>query len=150
MPRLCTMAVNEWETMTAVYYQFSKISMHVTGQKSCGRSHLHISIFLPQQCYWLQKNHRRTLSYDWSLYTTPCLTQCNPHFSLFWGPSPTHPSHPMKSILRQNRLKKNTIWLTFWVNKIFYNHSSNFSFNYDTTPFKMFLNLRHTRSFSPK
>jgi len=55
----------------------------------------HTSIFLHEQCYWLTKNHRHTLSYDWSLYTTlteECLTQCNPHFSLFSSPPP--PSHP--------------------------------------------------------
>jgi len=33
------MDVNDWKTITAVYYQFSHISMHVTHQKSCGRRH---------------------------------------------------------------------------------------------------------------
>jgi len=35
------MDMNEWKSITAVYYHFSKISMHVIHQKSYGRD-IHI------------------------------------------------------------------------------------------------------------
>jgi hypothetical protein len=44
--------------------------MHVNGPNAYSRSHIHMSMFLTQHCYWLIINCSCTLSHNWSSYTT--------------------------------------------------------------------------------
>jgi len=57
IPCLCIMQVkqhqNKFWTITAVYYQFWRISMHAIGQKACDMTHLHIRTFVTHHYYWL-------------------------------------------------------------------------------------------------
>lgn len=56
-------------TIAIVYYQFRRVGVHVIDQKAHGKSHLHISMFLTQYCYWLIMDHGCKPPFDWSLYT---------------------------------------------------------------------------------
>jgi hypothetical protein len=66
------------QTIIAVYYWFSRVSMVVIVNKLMagfiytqvhpGRPHLHISTSVTEQCYWMVMNREGKLPYGWSSY----------------------------------------------------------------------------------
>lgn len=96
-------------TVAAVYYAVSRVSVHVGSQKSHGRDHLCVNMFLNQHSYCVIVNRGCKVCHDCFVYTTTsyqgprwtlvlfsfktcwqeievivCLGQWNPNFNLFF------------------------------------------------------------------
>jgi hypothetical protein len=59
----------DYELIQHFTISFKRVSINLIGQKACGRSHSHRSMFITEQCYLLIMNRGCKLPHDWSSYT---------------------------------------------------------------------------------